>query len=138
MATLYSDNCSTTTVLQPKTNLGVNIVRGTYTVSANLAAADVIQMVKVPSGAKIVDVKIAASATLGGTLTAEVGDGNSTNRFIVSGTFGQGAASAAQTLAPAGVGYAYTADDTIDIKINTAATQATGAVITLVATYLYP
>jgi hypothetical protein len=73
-----------------------------------------------------------------GTLTAECGDGNSTNRFIASATFGQGAASMATMNQPAGHGYQYTVEDTVDIKINTAATQATGAKIKISVQYYLP
>lgn len=109
---------------------------GTFTVSTNLAAADVIQMVSVPKGAVICEVTMATSASLGTTLTASLGDGASTARYAASGTFGQGAASMTRLTAAGGVGYTYTADDTVDIVIVTAATPVTGATITVIVQYI--
>lgn len=85
MATYYSDNCSTTTIVQPKTGQETITVVGTYTVTANLAASDVIQMVKVPANAIIQDVIASTSASIAGTSTCQFGDGADTDRFISSG-----------------------------------------------------
>lgn len=140
MATLYSDLCSLTTVVPAKTELGTNTVIGTYTVPATfVATADVIQMVKVPSGAIIHDVAVACSASIATASAIGVGDGNSTGRFIAAATnFGNGAATLLRLTVPAGVGYAYTADDTIDILMGTVTTPVAGSVIKLTATYTIP
>lgn len=111
---------------------------GTLTVGTALVASDIIQGVKVPKNAVIQDLIVTASASLGATLTAEVGDGGDTDRYIVSGTLAQGAADFKRMAAATGHGFTYTAEDTIDIKINTAATGTTGAVVKMSVQYYVP
>lgn len=132
MATYTSDKTATT--VQARSSLETVTVVGTYTVSANLATNDVLQMVKVPSGATIVDLTYATNAQIAATTTGVVGDGNSTGRFISSADRGA-AAIMTRLNVPAGVGYTYTADDTIDVVYTTITTPTTGAVIKLAVTY---
>lgn len=133
MATLTTSKVAST--VQARAGIDITSVTGSYSVSSNLAANDVIQMVKIPAGATVLEIIASASASIGATATAEIGDGSDTDRFVTSGTFGQGAASLTRLNAATGNGYTYTAEDTIDIKILTMATPATGATITLTAIY---
>lgn len=133
MPTYTANACAST--VQPRTGIEVLSVTATHTVATGLAAADIVQLVQVPSGACIQEIIVSCSGSLGATLTAEFGDGGDTDRFIASGTFGQGAGSLAKLTAITGNGYVYTADDTIDMKVNTAATPTTGVVITTTVIY---
>lgn len=133
MATYTADKCAAT--VQARGGIDVTEVVGTYTVSANLAANDVLQMVKIPAGATVTDVTVGASAAIAATSTGEVGDGSDTDRYIASGAIGSNAASVSRLNSAAGLGYTYTSEDTIDIKFTTQTTPTTGAVIKLVAKY---
>jgi hypothetical protein len=107
---------------------------GRLTVGTGLAAADILEMVPVPKGARITDISIHASASLGGTLTASIGDGAAAARFAAAAAFGQGAAGLNRL--SAGLGHQYTANDTVDIVVATAATPTTGTVVTCVVEYI--
>lgn len=133
MATFNSD--IVTAGNQPRAGLDITAVKATYTVSANLTAADIIQMVTVPAGATILSVRAGVSASIGATATASIGDGSDADRFIAAATFGQGAVGVLYIPVSTGIGYTYTAEDTIDITIATMATPATGAVITMTVIY---
>ena len=100
------------------------------------AANDIIQMVKVPSGATILDVTMACTDIDTGTpaVALQVGDGGSATRFIGTSTIGQGGG-VARLDQFGGLGYKYTADDTIDVKISTVAATKAAGTLTLVARY---
>lgn len=138
MATYYSDLCSLTNVVPAKSELGTNTAIGTITIGTALAAADVIQMVKVPANAIIQDIIISTSASLGTTSTASLGDGSSTARFAAAAAFGQGSATYTRASVAGGHGYQYTAEDTIDITIATMATPVTAAVVKCSVQYIIP
>lgn len=131
MAILTTSKVAST--VQPRANLGVNSVTGTYTLTAALALNDVIQMVKIPSGATVLDTILSCNdLDTGGapTITLSVGDGGSTARYLSASTIGQ-TGGLAHTATHGGHGYAYTADDTIDVLV--AAAPATGATTGTVA-----
>lgn len=146
MATVYSDLFTSAGVAVKPTrepHSGVFYREARYTIPATgdgTAANDIIQMIPVAKGTTVVDlaVYITDVDTDGSPAhTFDVGDGDDVDRFIDGSTKGQtgGRAflgdSVAATVAGVGgaVGYTYTADDTIDIKIVTAAaTKAAGAV----------
>jgi len=113
-------------------HVGVNSVQGSYDLSASLSAGDVIRMVKVPAGAKVIGGHVNLNAGAANTLTVTVGDGNDPNRYLDS-------TSAPQTdvvqFAPATLDYSYSAADTVDITI----TAVSGATATgsLKLTLLY-
>lgn len=132
--------------IQPKaTHQGVVAVRGIYTLAAALVINDVIQMVKVPKGAQILEVILATDdLDTNGTPTIKlnVGDGNLTDRFIKQDTVAQAGgtvrlgAGIAATLQSGAHGYQYTAEDTIDVLVQAA--PATGATTgDIVLTVLY-
>lgn len=104
-----------------------------YTLNGvTLSAGDVIQLAKVPAGAKFVDFVISwdllgAAGTSSYTFTG-LGDGNDADRYMAS----QSAVTSAvvRMSIPGGQGYAYTAEDTIDLTVGTvtSGTAATGTV----------
>lgn len=84
---------------------------------------DIVQMVKVQNGTMILGVYFSVDALDSSTgIVTDVGDGNTSGLFISGATIGRsGAAGATGTLAHGGHLYRYTADDTIDVKVTTAA-----------------
>lgn len=134
MSTFYSDAAAAS--VNTRTSLGVNVVIGTYELGAALAANDVIEMVKVPENAIIDEIILEASdLDTGGTpaITLDVGDGSDTDRFIDGSTVGK---NGGVDRLGASLGYKYTANDTIDIKVATGpATGATTGTIKLLVQY---
>lgn len=102
-----------------------------YTFAAAQSAGDVIQMVKVPTGAHVHDVIANWAGLGGGALTVTIGDGNSATRY--SGSLSTNVA--AVTRATAGVGYSYSAEDTIDIVVGTATSATAGVTCRLTVLY---
>jgi hypothetical protein len=105
-----------------------------------LAAGDIIQMVKVPKGARLVDLAVAwnrlAAASTGSAVILNVGDGVDNDRYMTQ-------LSASSTSIQRGIqrfdgmGYEYTADDTIDIvmeDLGTSALETAAAVFRMWAT----
>jgi hypothetical protein len=133
MPTYKADKAAAT--VQSRGGIDITSVTGTYTVSANLAASDVIEMVKIPAGATVQEVIVSASASVAATSTGEVGDGADTDRFVASGSIGGGAASLSRLNAATGHGYKYSDEDTIDIRFTVQTTPTTGAVLKLTAIY---
>jgi hypothetical protein len=138
MATVTSSEVGTDD--QAVDRVGLIAVKASYSVPATgdgSAANDVIQMVKVPAGASIIDLWLSSTdidTDASPAVILHVGDGGDADRYIASSTVGQ-AGGVARLSAIAGVNYTYTADDTIDVTIGTvAATKAAG---TLVLTVLY-
>jgi hypothetical protein len=136
-STLYSAQVASG--VQPRDAVGVNVAYGTYELSAALVINDVIQMVKIPKGATVTDVTLATDdLDSNGTpaIVLEVGDDGDTDRFIAASTVAQ--AGGVTTLGNiAGFGYAYTAENTIDVKVPTApATGATSGTISIAVTYI--
>jgi len=111
----------------------------TYTVPAggSPGIGDLCEMVPVAKGAKILEVTIASSDTTA-SLTLDVGDATTVDKYLdaVDGSAAfiaslTGAGDAAND----GVGYEYTAADTIDITFNVAAPTA-GNIYTMTVTYV--
>lgn len=105
---------------QAKCGIGVTTVATTYALTTNLIINDVIQVCKIPKGAVILDATVGMpdvdSAT---SIVWDLGDGTTTGRFISGSTIGR-SAGVARLDQVDGVGYKYTADDTIDLKVTTA------------------
>lgn len=105
-----------------------------YTLTAALVSADIIQMIPVAAGERVVDLQLISEdldthATP--TITLDVGDGVDTDRYIDGSTIAQtggferlgvGLATDAEAIA---ANYVYTAADTIDVVVSAAV--ATGA-----------
>jgi len=85
---------------------------------------DVVQMVKVMAGTVITDVYLSVDALDSSTgIVTAVGDGSDDDRFLSGLTIGRSAAvGSSGALLHGGHLYEYTADDTIDFKVTTAAT----------------
>jgi hypothetical protein len=137
-STLRTTKTSTTSVVPPRANIGETWAWETYTVAAALVVNDVIQMVKIPAGATILDVVLSASDLDTGTSAAivlDVGDDGDTDRFIDGSTAGQ-AGGVTHLNNRAGHCYTYTADNTIDVLVQVApATGATSGTIALGVCY---
>ena len=118
--------------------MAISVV-GKYTVPASggPVSGDKVEMVNVPAGAQVVDIKVRAS---GGTtaLTVAVGDDVDPDRYIAA-TANTAAAlvnlAVNGNAAAPGLGFEYTADDTIDITFAGATPTATHE-YTMVATYV--
>lgn len=97
-----------------------------YTMTTAVSAGDVIQMVRVPSGAAVTDVRVMAiesPTTHTGAITVNVGDGNDTSAYAAAVVL---SGSAVSTTMPArGHGRSYSAEDTVDIAVT--AISAAGA-----------
>jgi hypothetical protein len=112
--------------IQPRAGLGVQSVTGEYEIAAALVINDVIEMVKIPAGACILEVILVSDDldTAGPSIILDVGDGSVSDRFIDGSTVG-GTAGVDRLNEVDGLGYVYAAEDTIDIKVQVAPT--TGA-----------
>jgi hypothetical protein len=113
-----------------RAGIGICSVSGEYTFLAALVDEDIIEMVKIPAGATILDWVLDIPATGLDTGTAIVwclGDGTTEDRFFTGAV--QGRSSAGAIVGPGSTGfvlgstqYKYTAEDTIDFKVKTAPT----------------
>lgn len=126
------------TGVQPHAGIGVHTAYSSYELTAALVVDDVIQMLKVPIGAIILDVVLSTDDldTSGSpTLVLDVGDGDNDDRLISASTVGQAGGVAYMDEIDALL-YQYTADDTIDVSVKTApATGASSGTINLAVTY---
>jgi len=106
----------------------------TFTGEGELAIADVCQMVPIPKGAQIIDVILQWNAC-NTNCDATVGDGSDADGWILKQDVdAAGRAHAGSSAAAYFIGKEYTANDTIDITIATAATDA-GDEITCIVLY---
>lgn len=121
----YSINCDITRIVDY--SIGA-------TANPNLSTGDVIQMMKVPNGACILDVWVITDQLTGGNYTITVGDGNSANRYFASLSTGS-TSSINKMSATAGFGYSYSAEDTIDITLGTVTTATAAGILRLCVTY---
>lgn len=114
--------------------IGGNVICQTahYSTTAAASANDVIQMIKVPKGAVIVDGWITMDSS--GAFTFSVGDGSSVARFQASASV-SGAATQ-QIFLKSKLGHEYTADDTIDVKLTGIAGSIAAHNISLTVYYL--
>lgn len=140
MATVVSNTGEVGDAVQPRQHIGVTAAQATYAIPATgdgTAANDIIQMVEVPNGATILDLWVSSTdIDTDGTpaVVFSVGDGGDVDRFVLDSTIGQ-AGGVARLNNPAGCGYSYTADDTIDIKIVTVADVKAAGTIVLTVFY---
>lgn len=130
-----------TTLDHVPARVGVGLVEdyAEYTVSTALALNDVIQMLNVGAGARVLElVLISQDLDTNGspTIVLDVGDGADTDRYIDGTTIGQtgGTTRLGQGITATGnILFEYTADDTIDILVQ--AGPATGATSVKIALY---
>ena len=83
----------------------------TYTTSAVASSGDVVQMVKVDPGARVVSLVVKSDDTL----AYAVGDGIDPNRYFATASVAAGT----NNIAMVNLGYEYSAADTIDIAVGT-------------------
>jgi hypothetical protein len=116
--------------VQPRAGNDITAVYESYTL-ASATLNDTYTMCKIPAGATILDVVLSSDdVDTNGTPTVkyDVGDSGSATRFISATTIGQ-AGGVARMDQKGGHLKAYTADDTVIVKINTAAaTFAAGTI----------
>ena len=106
-----------------------------YTCNPALSAGDVIQMMRVPAGAQILNLRFWTDLFGGGNATITgVGDGVSANRFMGSASTSNSLA-AALLLTPQSIGYSYSVEDTIDITIGTVTSASAVGVLWLSVLY---
>jgi hypothetical protein len=137
MATLTASSCQTSSggfFLSPPRYIenGVVARSALFTKTAAESAGDVIQMVPIPRGAQILELNLTFGLG-GGATTINVGDGNSTGRFAASMSTNV----ATVQRATAGLGYSYSADDTIDIVIGTATSASAVGTYRLTVFYAF-
>lgn len=137
MATLTSTACQTSAsgffLNPPKYIENGSIVRSAlYTFVAAQSAGDIVQMVPVPKGAQIVDVSVQIDGKAAGAdfVLNGVGDGGSAARYSVISQSGS-----AVLRMSGGLGYSYSVDDTIDVKIGTIVSATAGGSLRLTVTY---
>lgn len=119
-----------------------------YLSSFSATASAILQMVPVPKGCQIHDVVLSWDmAGGGGGYTLAVGDGNGDQRYINGGTSmtGSGVLRLGQALSAGSliinqggtlaVGYSYSVDDTIDIKVITQGAYGASATLRLQVLY---
>ena len=135
MASLFTTDMTASGV-QARANSGETCVSGTYELLAALVVSDVIQMVKIPKGAKILEVILSTDDLDTSTgLVLDVGDGSVTDRFIDGSTIGQ-TGGVDRLNEVGGHLYEYTAEDTIDVIVQTAPTTgATSGTVNVSVTY---
>jgi hypothetical protein len=80
---------------------------------------DVIEMVKIPIGATIVDV-ILLTGALGSNVLGAVGDGTVPERFITNTSVAGNSITRQNATAHGGIPKTYTAADTIDVTVSNA------------------
>jgi hypothetical protein len=103
------------------------------TVAVALSAGDVYQMMKIPAGAVVTDLTFVADLFGGGNATVTIGDGNDADRYIAS--LSAGASGTTRMSLPAGFGYSYSAEDTIDITFSTVTSASAVGSVKLIVTY---
>jgi len=99
----------------------------TYTTSALLSAGDVVQLMKVDPGARVVAIQSKSSDNL----AYAIGDGVDSNRY-----FETASVSTTQNIALANIGYEYTAADTVDL-IYASGAALTAQTIQAIVTVTY-
>lgn len=104
-----------------------------FTIPTGFATNDVVEMIKIPAEAAVLNVKLTSSAGVGATANLAVGDGGDTDRFITSTAFT--ASAVARDNTHVGNGHRYTAEDTIDILAVSIATPTVGTVVRLSVEY---
>lgn len=104
--------------------------------ATSLSIGDVIQMVRVPNGAIVTDVRVAASMSAGVNIV-NIGDGNDTSAYGAAVNLsGAGVVAALYSVPIRGVGRSYSAEDTIDITVVAGASAGpSSAQLKLVVSY---
>lgn len=103
-----------------------------YTFAANQSAGDIVQMVPVPKGAHVTDViaQIKGKGAGADFVLNGVGDGNLQTRFVTTSASGSAVARLTN-----GLGYSYSVEDTIDVRIGTITSATAGGSLRLTVMY---
>ena len=136
MATLKSDMVNGNQSFKPFPSGAVGVRYASHSISAALAAADIVQMVDVFAGETVHDIKMVVTDldTNGSpSIVLDVGDGSDPDYYIDGSTAGQagGSDELDANVAPK----SYTADDTIDITVQ--AGPGTGATTGTLQLWVY-
>lgn len=120
MTTRTSTACAAG-VLPRMIHAGVFSVSAQYTLSGSLSAGDVIQMVKIPDGATVLDtiLKTTLSPT---SVVLSLGDGGDVARYILTASH-----SSQVSHATAGVPYTYDISDAATVRYDTIDVNVTAA-----------
>jgi hypothetical protein len=138
MATTYTAAKVAAGIQEREVHTGVIAVCSTYTITAAFVINDVVQMVKVPYGARIINCKVTVPALDSSTgLVWALGDGGDDDRYITGATTGRSGAAGLTTTNTTTSEYTYTTEDTIDFKVTTAATGTAATTGDIVVTVTY-
>jgi hypothetical protein len=116
-----------------RANVNINQIVESLTVSVALVTNDLIEFATVPKNAIITDLRIGASASLGGTASMIVGDAGDPDRLLTSTAMT--AAGVFRLNAATGLGYRYSAETKLYMTASSIATGTTGTVLTFVLQY---
>ncbi len=142
MATTYTSSKAASTV-QARAGLDITSITASYTFTAAQVINDLIKMVKIPAGAKVLDIILSSDDLDTGVspaITLDVGDGDDPDRFIAATTIAQGGGTVrlgSGIVTDACHGYTYTAEDTIDILVKAAPDTAAYSNLSVSLTVLY-
>jgi len=106
-----------------------------YTHNVALSAGDVIQMLKVPNGAQITNIGISAISFSAGVVTANIGYGGDVSAFGATVVLSGSAIALSTTMTGRGLGYSFSAEDTIDIQVAAISAPPATATIALLVSY---
>ena len=141
MATTYSGAKVASTV-QARAGIDITTVWAIYEVAVALVIDDIIQMVKVPSGATVTELVLSVDDLDSGTaILLDVGDGDDDDRYILGSTIGQAGGTVrlgsgvVSTSGANALNYTYTAEDTIDIHVDTAPSGSGVGTVAIAVTY---
>ena len=110
-----------------------------YTITAAFALNDVIEMLRVPAGARIVGVTFKSSDLDTSTgIVLDVGDASDTDRLIDGATIGQAGGTSTALVSSTGQFYKYTTETVISVLVQVAATgtAATSGTLELAVEYV--
>jgi len=103
--------------------------------SLSFTAADVINMVKIPNGAVITDLRVSCSFSAG-VVTANIGDSTNASAYAADLAFsGAGVLLNSLALPYNRIGYSYSAEDTIKITVVSTSTPPANAKLKLCVSY---
>lgn len=137
MATLTSTACQTSAsgfFLNPPRYIenGVVARSAQYTFGLAESAGDILQMIPIPKGAMVIDTQVQVNGHTGGNGTLQVGDGNSATRYSTNSYSVSAVGRMVQ-----GLGYSYSAEDTIDVTFNAVTTGTAVGTIRLTVLYSF-
>ena len=124
-----------------RANLHADWAFATYTITAAFVINDVIQMVKIPKGATVLELIFHTTDLDTSTgIVLQIGDGNDVDRYVKDSTIGQTGGTVrlgSGIVNNSAANYTYTDEDTIDVKITTAAsgTAATSGSLSIAVAY---